>query len=35
MMIFLQKILMNVMLLGVLALAGCQSETLNKGYILD
>jgi outer membrane protein assembly factor BamE (lipoprotein component of BamABCDE complex) len=35
MMIFLQKILMNFMLLGVLALAGCQSETLNRGYILD
>lgn len=34
-MIFLQKILMSVVLVGVLGLAGCQSETLNKGYILD
>ncbi len=34
-MIFLQKILMSAALVGVLALAGCQSETLNKGYILD
>jgi outer membrane protein assembly factor BamE (lipoprotein component of BamABCDE complex) len=34
-MIFLQKILMSVILAGVLGLAGCQSETLNKGYILD
>jgi outer membrane protein assembly factor BamE (lipoprotein component of BamABCDE complex) len=34
-MIFLQKILMTAALVSVLALAGCQSETLNKGYIQD